>query len=94
MTLVGAASPVEGVTFPNIIFHGIKPNTSRTDNGGIPNATPLLKVSLFEVRLGHGVAFGWCFHFSASGMRVEVEFCILESKLLRQGMWLGNDDMM
>jgi hypothetical protein len=45
-----------------------------------------------EVRLGHVVAFGGCFRFSVTGLRV-VGACIVKSKLLCQGMWLDNDDV-
>jgi hypothetical protein len=34
------------------------------------------------------------FRFLASGMRVDMGFCNLKLKLLRQRMWLGKDDMM
>jgi hypothetical protein len=46
-----------------------------------------------EVRLGHVVSFGGCFWLSRPGLRVEVEACIVKSKLLSQGMWLANDDV-
>jgi hypothetical protein len=46
-----------------------------------------------EVRLGHVVAFGGCFRLLGPGLRVELGACIMKSKLLRQGMWLGNDDV-
>jgi hypothetical protein len=58
-----------------------------------PRRHPLPEGIATEVRLGHVVAFGGCFHLSGLGLRVEVGVCIMKSKLLRQGMWLGNDDV-
>jgi hypothetical protein len=46
-----------------------------------------------EVCLGRVVACGGCFRLSGAGLRVEVGACIMKSKLLCQGMWLGNDDV-
>jgi hypothetical protein len=46
-----------------------------------------------EVCIGHTVACGGCFHLSDVSLRVEVGACIMKLKLLRQGMWLGNDDV-
>ncbi|NP_001132620.1 uncharacterized protein LOC100194094 [Zea mays] len=47
-TLLGAASPVEGVVFPSFVFHGRKPGPPRIGDDGIPDVTPFLKVSLLK----------------------------------------------
>jgi hypothetical protein len=40
--------PVEGVAFPSTVFHGQKFDPSRTDDGGVPDVTPFLNVSLLK----------------------------------------------
>jgi hypothetical protein len=44
-TPLGAASPVGGVVFPNILFLGRKPGPSLTHDGVVPDITPFLKAS-------------------------------------------------
>jgi hypothetical protein len=88
----GAASPIEDVAFSNTVFLGESPvHLGQAIVGSRTSLSP--EGVAIEVRLGHGVAFGCFFRFSASGMRVEIGFCSVKSKLLRQGIWLDNDDM-
>jgi hypothetical protein len=47
-TLLGAASPVEGVVFPSFVFRGRKSGPPRTGDDGIPDVTPFLKASLLK----------------------------------------------
>jgi hypothetical protein len=47
-TLLGAASPVEGVVLPSFVFRGRKPDPPRTDDDGVLDVTPFLKASLLK----------------------------------------------
>lgn len=47
-TLLGAASPVEGVVFPSFVFRPRKPGPPRTDDDGVLDVTPFLKASLLK----------------------------------------------
>jgi hypothetical protein len=86
----GRRCPVEGIAFFSTVFYGRKPGPSRTYDGGVPNVTPFLKASLLSATTSPSVC---CFRFSAPGRRVKVRACSMKSELLRQGMWLGNDDV-
>lgn len=46
MIHVDVTSPVEGIIL-SAIFHGRKPNPSRTSDSGIPDVTLFLKASLY-----------------------------------------------
>lgn len=78
----GAASPVEGVTFPGVVFHGRKPNPSRTSDGGVLDVTPFLMASLLKF-VSATMSTSVDAFASLSGLQVKVEFCNMKSKLLR-----------
>jgi hypothetical protein len=48
---------MEDVAFSGTVFHGSKPDPSRTCDGGVPDVTPFLKASLLKFHLGHDVGF-------------------------------------
>jgi hypothetical protein len=62
-------------------------------DGGILDVTTFLKVSLLKFVSVTSSPFSCCFCFSVSCIRVEVWSCSVKSELLRQGMWLGNNDV-
>jgi hypothetical protein len=54
-TLLGAASPVEGVVLPSTVLHGRKPRPFRTGDGGVLDVTPFLKGSLLLAGAGQRI---------------------------------------
>lgn len=81
----GVACPVEDVVFSNNVFLGESPVHLGQATVGFKTSLSPEGVAI-EVRLGHDVAFGCFFRFSASGMRVEIGFCSVKSKQLCPGI--------
>jgi hypothetical protein len=88
----GPHNPCWGRRIPCTVFCGRKPGPSRIGDGGVPDVTPFLKASLLKFVLATSLLW-WLFSFFGDRFACKGGACIVKSRLLRQGMWLDNDNV-
>ena len=87
-TPVGTVFLVGGVVFlcPSHVFHGWKPGPFLDKRQRRNQRHTLPEGVTVEIRLGRDVSFGGCPPPLGARLTRDVEFCIVKSELLHQGM--------
>jgi hypothetical protein len=88
-----APLPLLRVSYPSAIVLGWKPGPSWAGDGGVMVTSLPYWRRHFWSSSRPWLCLRLLVRFPAPGLRVKVGFCNVKSELLREGMWLGNDNM-